>query len=155
MYLPQGIVTYLYGTPQTRGVYLSLFADDTCIYATHRKEGYVFRKLQRDLSAIETWCERWNIKINEDKTQAIYFSHSAYETRFSSPLEIFQGSHRAMISTRLSTFRIYTIIKQNYAGKKQMSYKFVRMNMLAVKDKAKPAVENIRGGGQAYDRLSD
>jgi hypothetical protein len=20
------------------------------------------------------WCERWNIKINEDKTQAIYFS---------------------------------------------------------------------------------
>jgi hypothetical protein len=26
------------------------------------------------LSAIETWCERWNIKINEDKTQAIYFS---------------------------------------------------------------------------------
>jgi hypothetical protein len=21
------------------------------------------------------WCERWNIKINEDKTQAIYFSH--------------------------------------------------------------------------------
>jgi hypothetical protein len=28
-------------------------------------------KLQRDLSAIE----HWNIKINEDKTQAIYFSH--------------------------------------------------------------------------------
>jgi hypothetical protein len=21
------------------------------------------------------WCERWNIKINEDKTQAIYFTH--------------------------------------------------------------------------------
>jgi hypothetical protein len=30
--------------------------------------------LQRGLSAIET-CECWNIKINEDKTQAIYFSH--------------------------------------------------------------------------------
>jgi hypothetical protein len=37
--------------------------------------GYVLRKLQRDLDAIETWCERWNIKINEDKTQAVYFSH--------------------------------------------------------------------------------
>jgi hypothetical protein len=23
---------------------------------------------------MEAWCERWNIKINEDKTQAIYFS---------------------------------------------------------------------------------
>jgi hypothetical protein len=21
------------------------------------------------------WCERWNIKINEDKTQTIYFCH--------------------------------------------------------------------------------
>jgi hypothetical protein len=21
------------------------------------------------------WCERWSIKISEDKTQAIYFSH--------------------------------------------------------------------------------
>jgi hypothetical protein len=43
--------------------------------ATDRKGGYVLRKLQRGLSAIGTWCERWNIKINEDKTQAIYFSH--------------------------------------------------------------------------------
>jgi retron-type reverse transcriptase len=62
-------------TPQTPGVNLALFADDTCLYATERKEGYVLSKLQRGLDAIETWCERWNIKINEDKTQAIYFSH--------------------------------------------------------------------------------
>jgi hypothetical protein len=45
-------------TPQTPGVYLALFADDTCLYATDRKEGYVHRKLQRGLNAIETWCER-------------------------------------------------------------------------------------------------
>jgi hypothetical protein len=61
--------------PQTPDVNLALFGDDTCLYATERKEGYVLRKLQRGLDAIETWCERWNIKINEDKTQAIYFSH--------------------------------------------------------------------------------
>jgi hypothetical protein len=24
---------------------------------------------------VEQWSERWNIKINEDKTQAIFFSH--------------------------------------------------------------------------------
>jgi hypothetical protein len=66
---------YINDTPQTLGVNLALFADDTCLYATERMEGYVLRKLQRGLDAIETWCERWNIKINEDKTQAIYFSH--------------------------------------------------------------------------------
>jgi hypothetical protein len=39
------------------------------------KRGYVLRNLQRGLSAIEPWCKCWNIKINEDKTQVIYFSH--------------------------------------------------------------------------------
>jgi hypothetical protein len=43
-------------TPQTPGVHLALFADDTCPYATERKEGYVLRKLQRRLDAIGTWC---------------------------------------------------------------------------------------------------
>jgi hypothetical protein len=50
---------------RTPGVYLALFAVDTCLYATDRKEGIVVRKLQRGLSSMETWCERWNIKINE------------------------------------------------------------------------------------------
>jgi hypothetical protein len=26
---------------------------------------------------MEAWCERWNIKINKDKTRGIYFSHSS------------------------------------------------------------------------------
>jgi hypothetical protein len=61
--------------PPTPGVYLDLIADDTCIYVTHCKEGYGLRKLPWGLSAIEMWCECWNIKIDEDKTQAIHFSH--------------------------------------------------------------------------------
>jgi hypothetical protein len=40
------------------------------------KEGFVVRKLQHSLSSMETWCECWNIKINEDKTRGIYFSRS-------------------------------------------------------------------------------
>jgi hypothetical protein len=37
---------------------------------------FVVRNLQRDLSSMETWCECWNIKINEDMTQGIYVSRS-------------------------------------------------------------------------------
>jgi hypothetical protein len=55
---------YINDIPQTPGVYLALFADDNCLYATERKDGYVLRKLQRGLGAIETWYERWNIKTN-------------------------------------------------------------------------------------------
>jgi hypothetical protein len=55
-------------------VNLALFADDTCLYATDRKEGYIVRKIQRGLDSIAAWCKGWNIKINEDKTRAIYFT---------------------------------------------------------------------------------
>jgi hypothetical protein len=81
--VPQGSVLsptlfnlYINDAPQTRGVHLALFADDTCLYATERREGFIVRKLQRGLSSMEAWCERWNIKINEDKTRGIYFSRS-------------------------------------------------------------------------------
>jgi hypothetical protein len=52
-----------------------MFADYTCLYATESKKGYVLRKVQRGPNSMLAWCERWNIKINEDKTQANYFSH--------------------------------------------------------------------------------
>jgi hypothetical protein len=68
---------YINDAPQPPKVYLALFADDICLHATDRKDVFVVRKLQRGLSSMETWCERWNIKINEDKTQGIYF----YRTR--------------------------------------------------------------------------
>jgi hypothetical protein len=58
------------------GVHLALFADDICLYATDRKVGFVVRKLQRGLSSMKTWCEPWNIKINEDKTRGNYFTRS-------------------------------------------------------------------------------
>jgi hypothetical protein len=65
---------YINVAPETNGVQLALFADDICLYASGRKE--VVRKLQRGLSLMETWCERWNIKINEENSRGIYFSHS-------------------------------------------------------------------------------
>jgi hypothetical protein len=48
----------------------------TCLYATDRKEGFVVRKFQRGLISMETWCERWNIKINED-SEDLLFSQSS------------------------------------------------------------------------------
>jgi hypothetical protein len=66
---------YINDAPQSPGVYLDLCADETCLYATDQKEIFVVRKFQRG-SSMQTWCESWNIKINEVKTQGIYFSRS-------------------------------------------------------------------------------
>jgi hypothetical protein len=80
--VPQGSVLsptlynlYIIDTPQTIGVNLPHFVDDTCLYATERKEGCVLRKIQRYLNSMAAWCGRWNINMNEDKTRAIYFFH--------------------------------------------------------------------------------
>jgi hypothetical protein len=79
--VPQGSVLsptlynlYINDTPHISSANLALFADDTCLHTTGRKKGYVLRKIQRGLDTMAAWCERWNIKINEDKTRAIYFS---------------------------------------------------------------------------------
>jgi hypothetical protein len=61
--------------PQNPGVNSALFADDTCLYATDCKEGYVLRNIQRGLNCMVAWCEHWNIKVNEEKTRVIYFTH--------------------------------------------------------------------------------
>jgi hypothetical protein len=45
---------YIIDAPQTHGVHLAFFADDTCLYATDDKEGFIVRKLQRSLSSMET-----------------------------------------------------------------------------------------------------
>jgi hypothetical protein len=68
---PVGFVCKL--RPQTLGVQLALFAGDTCMYSTGSKEIYVLRKLQRGLTAMDAWCDRWNIRINEAGTHFIYF----------------------------------------------------------------------------------
>jgi hypothetical protein len=79
--VPQGSVLspllhnlYINDVPQTPATYLTHCADDTFIYTTDRKEGYVINKLQRGLTSVQSWCERWNIKINAQKTQATCFS---------------------------------------------------------------------------------
>jgi hypothetical protein len=57
------IYVYINYTPQTYGVHLALFADNTCLYATGRKECFVIRKLQRGLSSVETGVRTGILKL--------------------------------------------------------------------------------------------
>jgi hypothetical protein len=60
--------------PAAPGAHLALFADDTSIYATEKHERHVLCKLQRRFTAVNLWCERWNIAFNEGKIQAAHSS---------------------------------------------------------------------------------
>jgi hypothetical protein len=68
------LYTCISDAPATPGIRLALFMNDSSIYATEKHECRVLSKIQRGLTAVGSWCECWNIKINEGKSQAIYFS---------------------------------------------------------------------------------
>jgi hypothetical protein len=119
---------YINDTPKTSGVHLALFADDTCIYATDRKESYVLRNLQGGLNAMEAWCERWNIKINEDKTWAVYFPRRLRLVEACLKLKgrnnLFEKDVRylGVIFDRRITWRSHNDMSQRHC---EHSYKFV------------------------------
>jgi hypothetical protein len=46
---------YMNDTSLAPGVYLCLSADDTCVYATDRKDSQILRKLQRGLTCQCYW----------------------------------------------------------------------------------------------------
>jgi hypothetical protein len=91
-----------------------------------RKDGYCKGSVQKIFGlksqgidaktsrAIEAWYERWNIKINADKAQAIYFSHrlrppETYITlnEWDVPF-INHAKYLGVISDKSSTFRLNT-----------------------------------------------
>ena len=55
---------------------LSQFADDTAQWAFSRKVRTAAALLQKDLLKLATWCAKWRIKLNPEKTKVIIFSRS-------------------------------------------------------------------------------
>jgi hypothetical protein len=47
----------------------------TLVFMRQTAKKVVFSESWSEVCATEMWCERWSIKINENTTQAIYFSH--------------------------------------------------------------------------------
>jgi outer membrane translocation and assembly module TamA len=48
--------------------YISTFADNTAIFATHEDSTLASLNLQEQLYIIEKWIEKWKIKVNESKS---------------------------------------------------------------------------------------
>ena len=55
---------------------LSQFADDTAQWAFNLNVKFAANLLQQDLLKLATWCAKWRIKLNPEKTKVIIFSRS-------------------------------------------------------------------------------
>lgn len=57
------------------GCNLAQFADDTSTYFSHRNPRMITQKLENSVKRINTFFKRWKIKLNESKTEAIFFTN--------------------------------------------------------------------------------
>lgn len=80
--VPQGSVLgptlfniYISDIPRNLNAKIAQFADDTAIYLTHRNKTSMTKQLQEDMEKLDKYFKKWRIKVNETKTEAIYFDH--------------------------------------------------------------------------------
>lgn len=59
--------------PILKSVTVSLFADDTLLYASNRNYKYAVLALQRQLNTTQNWFTKWRIQLNVSKTVAVIF----------------------------------------------------------------------------------
>ena len=83
--VPQGSVLspvlynlYIYDLPKTK-CELALFADDTAIFTSSKLVKPIEKKLSSDINTLNKYYNKWKITINNDKTQAIFFSNRKYK----------------------------------------------------------------------------
>jgi len=54
----------------------SLFADDSALFKAGRNIKQLQRAIQKDLNALQHWCDTWGFKISVEKTVAVLFTRS-------------------------------------------------------------------------------
>lgn len=93
--VPQGSVLgpllynlYTADMPTSEETRTAQFADDTAIYTSNRNKKTITRRLQKSMDTLTEYYERWRIKINPKKTEAVYFDHKKRKTRTGKPEEI-------------------------------------------------------------------
>lgn len=79
--VPQGSVLgpilfciYCSDLPKQTDCEYAMFADDTGIYCSHEHGNTIVNTLQRALDQLSSYCLKWKIKLNAEKTQAIFFT---------------------------------------------------------------------------------
>ena len=66
---PLLFILFVNDIPVTQACQVTQYADDIAIYTSHRNPRYLESHLQKQVDALEDWCEDWLIKLNAKKTQ--------------------------------------------------------------------------------------
>ena len=80
--VPQGAVLsptlyniYTHDIPKCDQTTLALFADDTAFYASSKSNAKIMQALKKHAVSIHKFMVKWKIKVNKEKSQAIFVSN--------------------------------------------------------------------------------
>lgn len=65
---------YINDLPKSNDVTTSLFADDTLFYSSHLNKNFAINRLQRQIDAAAVWMDKWRIRLNIQKSTAVFFN---------------------------------------------------------------------------------
>lgn len=65
--------------------HLYMYADDTLITSQSSRTIHASRQIQNNLNILEPWLEKWRIKINVDKCQAVLYTKRYSQYRYMPP----------------------------------------------------------------------
>uniref|UniRef100_A0A8C8LQ20 Reverse transcriptase domain-containing protein n=1 Tax=Oncorhynchus tshawytscha TaxID=74940 RepID=A0A8C8LQ20_ONCTS len=85
-------ISDIYNPPLTIGQ-VSQFADDLCYWSSSKCPQLAAKKLQKSIEMIESWSNRWRVKLNPQKTQCVLFTKSTRKKK--------QETHRSQIKSNL------------------------------------------------------
>lgn len=72
---PTLFLIYINDVPKHPQTSLTLFADDTAVFSSFWNEDYIIKNIQSHIHELETFFQKWKIKINTNKTTAMMFTH--------------------------------------------------------------------------------
>ena len=78
---PTLFTIFINDIPKTTNTELSLFADDTAIKASSFKINKSLEYIQPHITMLETYYQKWEIKINAEKSKSIYFTTNRKYTK--------------------------------------------------------------------------
>lgn len=68
--------------PTNEKTKITLFADDTAIWTSHPTTAACSKSMSQYLKEFETWCKKWRITPNPNKTQSILFRHPQFQRKY-------------------------------------------------------------------------
>ena len=79
---------------------LSQFADDTALWTQAYTRAYATSKLQKALNILESWCRKWRVKLNGEKSHFIFISRTREPDEENHALHLFNDVIRPTSSAK-------------------------------------------------------